>query len=133
MLFYDRWIDKNATVAALLEDLEARGLLDETAVAVISEHGRGPRLTTSPKSRGGGCGHWARAYSALFAGGGFARGKVVGRTDRLGGAVAETILSPNPGHALPLVGIDPHATIPDRLGRPMPVAGEGRVRSEQLA
>lgn len=123
------------TLAALLEDLEERGMLDETAIAVISEHGRGPRVTNTPKSRGGGRGHWARAYSALFAGGGFARGKIVGKTDRLGGEVTETMMSPKDVLATlyHLLGIDPERTVPDRLGRPMPVAGEGVLREELLA
>lgn len=110
-------------------------MLGETAIACISEHGRGPRLTTSPKSRGGGRGHWSQAYSALFAGGGFASGKVVGKTDKIGGEVVETMMSPKDILATlyHLLGIDPNSTVPDRLGRPMLVAGEGRLRPELLA
>ncbi|OAI48323.1 hypothetical protein AYO44_07395 [Planctomycetaceae bacterium SCGC AG-212-F19] len=122
------------TVAALVEDLEDRGMLDETIIACVSEHGRTPRLTMTPKSRGGGRGHWSRAYSALFAGGGFARGKVVGQTDRIGAEVTETLLSPKDILATlyHLLGIDPATTVPDRMGRPMPVAGEGVLRPELL-
>ena len=122
------------TLAALLDDLEARGLLDETLVVCISEHGRTPKIDSGPRIHGGGRGHWAQAYSALFAGGGFARGKVVGKTDRQGGEVADTPLSPKDILATlyHLLGIDPHTMIPDRLGRPMPVAGEGYVREELL-
>jgi len=122
------------TVAALLEDLEERGMLDETLVVCLSEHGRTPLIYDGPKIRGGGRNHWSRAYSALLAGGGFARGKVVGRTDRLGGDVTETPISPKDILATiyHLLGIDPHTTIPDRLGRPLAVAGEGRVRAELL-
>ena len=57
-------------------------MLDDTAVVVLSEHGRTPRLQNVT---GGGRDHWARAYSAAFAGGGFAKGRVIGRTDRHGG------------------------------------------------
>jgi hypothetical protein len=119
-------------LSALVLDLEERGLLEETAIACISEHGRTPRVTNSPKSRGGGRGHWSQAYSAFFAGGGFARGKVVGKTDRLGAEVTEAIMSPKDilASLYFLLGIDPEQTIPDRQGRPMPVAGEGRVRPE---
>jgi hypothetical protein len=122
------------TLAALIEDLETRGLLDETLVACLSEHGRTPRLTMTPKSRGGGRGHWSAAYSAIFAGGGFAPGKLVGKTDRIGAQVTETPMSPKDILATIyyLLGIDPETTIPDRLGRPMAVAGEGRVRPELL-
>jgi hypothetical protein len=122
------------TLPTLLTDLEDRGLLGETLVACVSEHGRTPRLTTSPKSRGGGRGHWSRAYSALLAGGGIARGKVVGKTDRLGADVVETPMSPKDVLATMyhLLGIDPQTTLLDRQGRPHPVSGEGQVRPELL-
>lgn len=119
------------TFTALVEDLEARGLLDETVVACISEHGRTPKINATA---GGGRDHWSQAYSAIFAGGGFARGKVVGKTDSTGGEVADTPISPKDILATlyHLLGIDPHTTIPDRLGRPIAVAGEGQVRTELL-
>ncbi len=122
------------TLSALLEDLETRGLLDETMVVCISEHGRTPKIDNGPRIHGGGRGHWSRAYSGLLAGGGFARGKVVGKTDRLGGEVADTPISPKDILATMyhLLGIDPHTMIPDRLGRPIPVAGEGKMRTELL-
>src|SRR4029078_2289748 len=81
----------DTALCSLVTDLEARGMLDDTAVVVLSEHGRTPRLQNV---KGGGRDHWSRAYSACFAGGGFARGRVVGRTDRIGGAVAESAFSP---------------------------------------
>lgn len=119
------------TFTALVEDLQARGRLDETVVACISEHGRTPKLNSTP---GGGRDHWSNAYSALFAGGGFARGKVVGKSDRQGGEVADLPISPKDILATiyHLMGIDPQATIPDRLGRPLPIAGDGEVRFEML-
>src|ERR1022692_3714994 len=61
--------------SGLTRDGEARGLRGETAVLCISEHGRTPQLANV---KGGGRDHWSRAYSALFAGGGFAAGRVVG-------------------------------------------------------
>ncbi len=118
--------------SSLITDLEARGMLDDTAVVVLSEHGRTPRVQNV---KGGGRDHWSLAYSALFAGGGFARGRVLGRTDRIGGTVAELPFSPKDVLATlyHLLGIDPHLEIHDRLGRPMPVGSTGRVRSELLA
>jgi hypothetical protein len=115
--------------SALVLDLEARGLLDETLVLVLSEHGRTPRLTNRP---GGGREHWSAAYCGVLAGGGVARGKVVGRTDSTGGQVADTPVSPKDvlATALYLLGIDPHTTVLDRLNRPVPVAGDGVVRAE---
>src|SRR5258707_4061716 len=78
--------------SGLLLDLEARGLLDETLVLWMSEHGRTPRIDSKPK--GAGRHHWSRAYSVALAGVGVPRGKVVGQSDRLGGDVSETPVSP---------------------------------------
>jgi hypothetical protein len=118
--------------SGLIYDLEARGLLDETLVLWMSEHGRTPRIDSKPK--GAGRHHWSRAYSAVFAGGGIARGKVVGSTDRLGGDVRDTPISPKDilATAFHLLGIDPDTTVPDFQGRPMPIAGTGRVRRELI-
>jgi hypothetical protein len=98
----------------------------------MSEHGRTPRL--DPRAPGGGRHHWSRAYSAAFAGGGVARGRVVGSTDRLGGEVRETPVSPKDilATTFHLLGIDPDTTVPDLQGRPVPIAGDGRVRAELL-
>ncbi|HLW68591.1 MAG TPA: DUF1501 domain-containing protein [Gemmataceae bacterium] len=117
---------------ALILDLEARGLLDETLVLWMSEHGRTPRI--DPKPKGAGRHHWSRAYSIALAGGGSARGKVVGSTDKQGGDVRETPVSPKDilATAFHLLGIDPSTTIPDSLGRPVPIAGAGQLRSELL-
>jgi Protein of unknown function (DUF1501) len=121
------------TYSGLLRDLEARGLLDEPLVLWMSEHGRTPKIDSKPK--GAGRHHWSRAYSVALAGGGAARGKVVGATDRLGGEVRDTPVSPKDllATAFHLLGIDPHTTVPDLQGRPMPVAGDGRLRPELLA
>jgi uncharacterized protein (DUF1501 family) len=119
--------------SGLLRDLEARDLLEETAVLWMSEHGRTPRIDSKPK--GAGRHHWSRAYSAVFAGGGFARGKVVGSTDRFAGDVRETPVSPKDILATTyhLLGIDPNTTVTDAQGRPAPIAGTGQVRPELLA
>jgi hypothetical protein len=118
---------------ALLTDLEERGLLDETLVIWMSEHGRTPRIDSKPK--GAARHHWSRAYSAALAGGGVPRGKTVGSTDRTGGEVRETPVSPKDilATTFHLLGIDAATTVPDRLGRPRPIAGDGRVRPELLA
>ncbi len=118
--------------ASLLEDLDARGMLDDTAIVVMSEHGRTPVVQ---KVTGGGRDHWSRAYSAMFAGAAFAKGRVVGRTDRIAGEVTETPFSPKDIVAtlFHLLGIDPQEEIHDRLGRPYLIGGVGRVRTELLA
>lgn len=116
----------------LLDDLDARGMLADTAIVVMSEHGRTPRVQNVA---GAGRDHWAQAYSGLFAGAGFAKGRVIGRTDRIGGTVSETPFSPKDVVAtlFHVLGIDPQAEIHDRLGRPFPIGGNGRVRPELLA
>ncbi|MCY2949277.1 MAG: DUF1501 domain-containing protein [Planctomycetota bacterium] len=122
----------DAAFSSLIVDLEARGMLADTAIVVQSEHGRTPRMQNVA---GGGRDHWAGAYSAAFAGGGFATGRVVGRTDRIGGTVTETAFSPKDVLATlyHVLGIDPFTEIYDKLGRPLPVGGIGRVRQELLA
>ena len=116
--------------SGLIRDLESRGLLDETLVIWMSEHGRTPKI--DPKPSGAGRHHWSRVYSAALAGGGVARGKIVGASDRLGGEVRDTPVSPKDilATAYHLLGIDPHTTVLDRLNRPMPIAGSGEVRPE---
>jgi hypothetical protein len=119
------------TYSALILDLEARGLLDETLVLCLSEHGRTPRLN---KASGGGRDHWSRAYCQVYAGGGMGKGNLVGRTDAIAGDVRDTPVSPKDvlATAFHLLGIDPHTTVSDRSNRPMPVAGDGVVRPELL-
>jgi len=119
-------------LAGLIEDLDARGLLDDTLVLCLSEHGRTPKLANV---KGGGRDHWSRAYCGLLAGGGVARGKVVGKTDRIAGSVVERPTSPKDilATVYHLLGIDAETTLTDRTGRPMPLVPDGAVISEVLA
>jgi uncharacterized protein (DUF1501 family) len=117
----------------LLTDLDDRGLLDETLVVLISEHGRTPKIN---RAAGGGRDHWSRAYSVLFAGGGTPRGHVVGATDAIAGDVIERPVSPKSLLATMyhLLGISPHQTLPDASGRPVPLLPEeAEVVPELLA
>jgi hypothetical protein len=116
----------------LIHDLDARGLLDETLVLCVSEHGRTPKLQNVS---GGGRDHWSQAYSCLFAGGGVARGRIVGKTDKHAGSVVECPISPKDILATlyHLMGIDPNTQLIDRTGRPMPLVADGRVVTEMLA
>ena len=104
--------------SAFIRDLDERGLLDETLVCCVSEHGRTPKIDTGPK--GGGRHHWS--------------GRVVGRSDDSGGDVASCPVSPKDvlATSFHLMGIDPHTTIPDRLNRPLPIAGDGIIRHELM-
>lgn len=120
------------TFSALILDLEQRGMLDETLVLVISEHGRTPQIDSKPK--GAGRHHWSRAYSQVYAGGGMGRGNLVGRTDKHAGDVEDTAVSPKDilATAFHLLGIDPESTFPDPGGRPLSITGSGRCRHELL-
>ncbi|MEI7698770.1 MAG: DUF1501 domain-containing protein [Planctomycetia bacterium] len=118
--------------SALISDLDDRGLLDETLVICTSEHGRTPQIDSGPI--GGARHHWSRAYSSAFAGGGIARGHVVGATDAIGGEVTSTPISPKDmqATAYTLLGYDEETTIPDPQGRPLRISGNGRFRPELL-
>jgi hypothetical protein len=121
------------TLSGLLIDLDRRGLLDETLVLVLSEHGRTPRIQTNVA--GGGRDHWSRCYSVALAGAGIARGRVVGRSDRIASDPVENPVSPKDilATALHLLGIDPHTLIHDRQGRPVPLVPTGNVLADVLA
>jgi len=66
-------------ITALIEDLQARGMLDDVSIIVWGEFGRTPRINKS-----GGRDHWPRVGCGLMAGGGIRTGQVIGETDRLG-------------------------------------------------
>lgn len=120
------------TLSGLLIDLDNRGLLDETLVVCLSEHGRTPILS---KGRGGGRDHWSRCYSVLMAGGGVARGRVVGRSDKIASDPVERKVSPKDILATiyHLMGVDPETTLVDRQGRPLALMPESEVVTEVLA
>jgi hypothetical protein len=115
----------------LITDLDQRGLLDDTLVVCTSEHGRTPQIN---KADGGGRDHWARVYSSMFAGGGMARGRVVGASDKHGSDPADLPVSPKDMLATMyhLLGIDHHTLVSDALGRPLPLV-EGHVIEPLLA
>ncbi|MBY0328021.1 MAG: DUF1501 domain-containing protein, partial [Gemmataceae bacterium] len=97
----------NQAYPTLIQDLESRGMLDSTLVMWLSEHGRTPKIDSKPK--GAGRHHWSQAYSVVLAGGGAARGKVIGSTDKHAGEVKDTPVSPKDilATAFYLLGIDP--------------------------
>jgi uncharacterized protein (DUF1501 family) len=102
--------------AALLDDLAARGLLDETLVVWVGEFGRKPHITAGNAGRE----HWPRCYSAVLAGGGVRGGLVYGRSDSRGAYPAEHPVSPadlaaTVYHAL---GIPAETHLHDREARP---------------
>src|SRR6478672_409329 len=117
------------TLSGLLIDLDRRGLLDETLVMVLSEHGRTPKITTG---QGGGRDHWSRCYSAVLAGGGIRRGTVLGCSDSIASDPAERPVSPKDvlATAYHLLGIDPATELADRQGRPLTLTPTGEVLHE---
>jgi len=119
------------TVAALLDDLEQRGLFDETLVVCLTEHGRTPQA----EGKGDGRNHWSGAYSILLAGAGVARGNVVGSSDKQGAFVKTRPVSPKDIlHTIyHLLGVDVERSVPDRQGRPMPLVDGGNLVPEILA
>lgn len=118
----------------LLEDLEQRGLLDETLIVCMTEHGRTPQAERRGDSVDG-RNHWSECYSILLAGAGVAKGRVVGASDARAAYPSERPVSPKDIlHTIyHLLGVDAHRTIPDRLGRPVPLVAEGNVVRELLA
>jgi hypothetical protein len=117
------------TLPTLLEDLDHRGLLDETLVVWAGEFGRSPRINNMA-----GRDHWPACYTVLLAGGGVKRGYVHGASDRTGAAPARDPVRPEDIAAtmFHLLGIDPHTEVRDALNRPLPVSG-GSVIEEILA
>lgn len=113
----------------LINDLDQRGLLDETLVVCTSEHGRTPKINGQ-----GGRDHWSRAYTTMLAGGGTARGRVVGATDSIGSDVTDRPVSPKDLQATMyhLLGIDHHTLLHDALGRQLPLV-DGDVIHQALA
>lgn len=107
------------TVPTLLEDLEARGLLDETLVVWVGEFGRSPRINAMA-----GRDHWPQCYTALLAGGGIRRGCVFGSSDKSGAFPASDAVRPDDLAAtmFHLLGVDPHTEVHDALKRPLPIA-----------
>ena len=108
-------------VSALLDDLEADGLLDETLVMLLGEFGRAPKITSLPGDKSAGRDHWAPCFFAVFAGGGVHGGQVIGKSDKIGAYPTTTPSAPadigaTVYHAL---GVDTAAEILDPLGRPM--------------
>ncbi len=154
-VFWDTWRDNNAAwdthhnhhprlkdglcpkldqiLPAFLDDMEQRGLLEDTLVMVISEHGRTPALSRGP---GGGREHWAGAYWGMFFGAGIQTGQVIGETDKQGGYPISRHTNPKDVLATMyhLLGFDPQlTTIPDQLSRPRHIIPHGDVVQQLLS
>ena len=111
------------TYSALMEDLDNRGLLDETLVVVMSEMGRTPNL-----NKNGGRDHWTMCYSVLLAGAGIRGGTIYGASDAHAAYVKDNPVSTGDICATiyHCLGIDPTGAVKDRGGRPVPLTHGGK-------
>ncbi len=112
-------------LATLIEDLDQRGLLDETLVIAIGEFGRSPIMGVSTSGNSNapdGRDHWPYCYTAMIAGAGVGRGVVYGKSDKHASSPVE-----NPVHPTELlatiyhaVGLAPDTVLYNDLGQPGP-------------
>jgi len=114
-------------LSMLLQDLDQNKLLDRTLVVLATEFGRPPEFDGQ-----GGRGHQSKGYTILFAGGGIQGGRVIGRTDELGGAVADRPVTIPDLHATlyQALGIDFDTHLEAPGGRPVPITDFGNPVSE---
>jgi uncharacterized protein (DUF1501 family) len=103
-------------VAALITDLDQRGLLDDTLVMMLGEFGRTPKINAKA-----GRDHWGPCFYALFAGAGVQGGQVIGKTDKHATYPSTQPYSPEDIGATvySLLGIPPDTVVRDRFNRPM--------------
>jgi arylsulfatase A-like enzyme len=104
-------------MAALLQDLAQRGLLDTTIVWWTGEFGRTPKVLWEAPWNGG-RGHYGQVFSAVLAGGGFQGGHLVGASDARGEEVKDRPVYPCDvlGSIYALLGIDPDGKLPNPQG-----------------
>jgi hypothetical protein len=117
-------------LAALITDLDTRGLLDRTVVYCTGEFNRTPRVNGTA-----GRDHWARSMAVLLAGGGFGRGCVYGSTDAQGEAPAREPCTPDDASAtiFHCLGFEPQHELTTSAGRPIALFREGKVLRALLA
>ncbi len=114
-------------VAALISDLDERGLLDTTLVIALGEFGRTPKI-----NKDAGRDHWPGAMSVLMAGAKVPRGHIVGATDAKGYYASENVYRPEDFAAslYTKMGIDPAQLLHTNTGRPIQLVNGGRLIKE---
>ncbi|QDT54214.1 hypothetical protein Pan44_22410 [Caulifigura coniformis] len=124
----------DSVVAALIEDLDQRGLLDTTLVLVMGEFGRTPKISTLADRKTPGRDHWSSALSVLVAGCKTPRGQVVGATDRNGFSAIENVYAPeNLVSSVYLkLGINPDKILYTPSGRPAHLVSDSRPIAELM-
>lgn len=112
--------------SALVTDLDARGLLDETLVVWFGEFGRTPRFNGN-----GGRDHWGHAFSLALAGGGVRGGTVYGATDKHAAYPTDGRVEPRDliATVLHLLGFEPDAELRDAENRPFPASRGSVIRA----
>ncbi len=129
-----RTAEMDQAFSALLEDLDAKGLLDSTIVWWSGEFGRTPKIDWEAPWNGG-RNHYGRCFSAVVAGGGFQGGKVIGQSDARGENVAERPVTPIDllWSIYERCGIDPKSDLPNPRGLKIPILpGDGAGRLQEL-
>ena len=113
--------------STFIDDLDQRGLLEDTLVVVLGDFGRTPKI-----NKNGGRDHWGPVMSGVLAGAGVATGQVVGASDRNGSLPSEHRIPPEDLSAtiFHLMGIDPETHI-EVAGRPFKITS-GQVVDEVL-
>ncbi len=108
--------------SALIEDLDQRGLLGDTLVTTLAEFGRTPKVNPA-----GGRDHWPQCFTVSFAGGGVQGGRVIGKSDPIGGLPIERPVPPADVVAtiFESLGLNPKALLPGPAGRPFPLVDFG--------
>lgn len=123
-----------SVVAALISDLDQRGLLESTLVLVMGEFGRTPKISTLNSSGHAtpGRDHWSNAISILVAGCGTPGGRVIGATDKNGYTAIEKIYGPeNLVSSVYLkMGIQPDKILYNNVGRPTHLVSDSRPIEE---
>ena len=125
----DRGSEFDTAFAALISDLEARGLLDSTMVVVATEFGRKPQFD------GSGRGHHPLVFSCVLAGGGAKRGYVHGASDAAGGHVESDPVTVGDLHATVAYacGLPIEEAVMSPSGRPFTVGNKGKPASAVFA
>jgi uncharacterized protein (DUF1501 family) len=116
-------------IAALVQDLEQRGMLDDVVIYCVGEFGRTPRMNGHA-----GRDHWSDCFSVLLAGGGIQGGRIVGASEKWGGGVQERLVTPQDLLATiyRAIGIPLETHYEDASGRPVSIVGAGRPIQELL-
>jgi uncharacterized protein (DUF1501 family) len=111
-------------LSSLVQDLDDRGMLQNTIVYCAGEFGRTPRINNNA-----GRDHWARSMAVVLAGGGIRRGYAHGTTDVQGMQPANDPCTPDDVAAtiFTQLGIDPHSELQTPTGRPVQLFREGRA------